>query len=491
MLDRRSFLSHSAAISAAMAALRGTPLWAQEPKPVAPRTSLADVLRVAVVGTGGRGQSHLGAFNGNHGCEIVTVCDADRAHAGNAAKTVAKKGGKEPTVVQDMRRIFDDKTIDVVTFATPNHWHSLGSIWAIQAGKHVYCEKPASHNVMEGRYVLNAARQHKRICQIGTQSRSMPGMRESIAYLHDGKLGKVKLAYATCYKRRNSIGKVTGPQPVPAGVDYDLWSGPAPMLPIMREKFHYDWHWFWAYGNGDLGNQGVHEMDKARWGLKKAGLPNSVVSAGGRFGYVDDGETANTQLCVFDYGDAELVFEVRGLPTTSPYPGELGGKKGGNFVGNIFYGEKGILVCPSYNSGVVLSPDLQVVKKFAGGGDQLHFENFVKAVRSGKHEDLNCDISEGHPSAALCHLANISLRLGKQVELGDLKEIAGSKEASEHLKKMVAHLEDNKVDLKSKAMYGPVLKIDPKTERFLGDNDKANAMLTREYRKGYEVNERA
>jgi predicted dehydrogenase len=389
-----------------------------------------------------------------------------------------------------MRRIFDDKSIDIVTFATPNHWHALGSIWAMQAGKHVYCEKPASHTVVEGRVMVETARKKKRICQIGTQSRSMPGMRESIAYLHDGKIGKVKLAYATCYKRRPSIGKVDGPQPVPDGVDYDLWCGPTRMLPVVREKFHYDWHWFWEWGNGDLGNQGVHEMDKARWGLKKGELPKSVVSAGGRFGYVDNGETANTQLCVFDYGDAELVFEVRGLPTDSPYPGELGGKRGSGFVGNVWYGDKGILVCPSYNSGVVLSPDLQVVKRFQGGGDQSHFENFVKAVRSGKHEDLNCDVLEGHLSAALCHLANISLRLGKEVELGELKEIAGSKEASDYLKKMVGHLEDNKVDLKSKAMYGPVLKIDPKTEKFVG-NGKANGMLGRENRKGYEMSERA
>src|SRR5262245_55161376 len=375
MLDRRSFLSHSAVISAAMAALRDTPLYAEDPKP-AKTPSLADTLRVAVVGAGGRGQSHLGQFNGNYGCQIVTVCDADKAHAAESAKRVGKKAGVEPTTVQDMRRIFDDKSIDIVTFATPNHWHALGSIWAMQAGKHVYCEKPASHTVVEGRVMVETARKQKRICQIGTQSRSNPGMRESIAYLHDGKLGKVKLAYATCYKRRPSIGKVDGPQPVPAGVDYDLWCGPTRMLPITRQKFHYDWHWFWEWGNGDLGNQGVHEMDKARWGLKKDEMPKSVVSAGGRFGYVDDGETANTQLCVFDYGDAELLFEVRGLPTDSPYPGELGGKRGSGFVGNIWYGEKGILVCPNYGSGVVLSPDLQVIKKFSGGDDKFHFENF-------------------------------------------------------------------------------------------------------------------
>ena len=192
---------------------------------------------------------------------------------------------------------------------------------------------------------------------------------------------------------------------------------------------------------------------------------------------------------VFDYGDAEMVFEVRGLPTGSPYPAGLGGK-GPNFVGNIWYGEKGTLVCPSYNSGVVLGPDLQVIEKFSGGGDNLHYENFVNAIRSGKHTDLNCDIAEGHLSAALCHLANISYRLGRDVPLGELTKIAGSKEANDALAKMVAHLADNKVGDKEMARFGPLLKLDPKTERFTGElADKANPMLTREYRRGFEIKE--
>jgi hypothetical protein len=218
-----------------------------------------------------------------------------------------------------------------------------------------------------------------------------------------------------------------------------------------------------------------------------------VVSIGGRLGYVDDGETANTQLCVFDYGDAEMIFEVRGLPSTNPYPGGLGGK-GPGFVGNIFYGEKGILVCPNYSSGVVLSPDLQVVQKYdskKGDDDGNHFGNFVKAVRSGDHKDLNCDIAEGHLSAALCHLANISYRLGKEVPVGELKEVAGDKDATEALKRMVAHLQENKVGPEDVAHYGPLLTIDAKKEQFTGElADKANPMLTREYRKGFEIGEK-
>ncbi|HEX3147648.1 MAG TPA: Gfo/Idh/MocA family oxidoreductase [Gemmataceae bacterium] len=489
MLDRRSFINHSAVIAAATAALRGTPLIADEPKKVESRLP-GQTLRVAVVGVNGRGMSHVGGFNGARGCEITHICDVDPKVTSRAMDAVSKKRGKDPTFVQDIRRLLDDKTIDVVSIATPNHWHALASIWAMQAGKHVYVEKPCSHNVLEGRRMIQAARKYDRICQVGTQSRSMPGMRESIAYLHSGKLGKVKLAYGTCYKRRGSIGKVEAATPIPDGLDFDLWCGPAPKVPVMRKKLHYDWHWIWNYGNGDLGNQGVHEMDKARWGLNKNELPKSVVSYGGRVGYIDDGETANTQLCVFDYGDSELIFEVRGLESDSPFPGNLGGKKGSNFVGNIWYCEKGILVCPSYNSGVVLSPDLQVVQKFSGGSDGVHFENFTKAINTGKHEDLNCDIAEGHPSAALCHLANISYRLGKQTTVGELKDIAGSKEANDALKKMVAHMEDNKVDPKTTAFAGPLLTVDAKKEQFTGAlADKANPMLTREYRKGFEIKE--
>jgi len=489
MLDRRHFIQHTAAVSAALAALRTMPLTAAEPA-ATKRVGANDKIRVAVVGVNGRGMSHVGGFNGVNGCEIVTVCDCDEGVIGKAMEAVTKKTGK-PAYEQDIRKVLEDKSIDVVSFATPNHWHALGAIWAMQAGKHVYVEKPASHNVVEGRRMVQAARKHNAICQVGTQSRSTPGMRAAVGAIHAGKIGAVKTAYASCFKRRGSIGKVDAPTAVGKGVDYNLWSGPAPLLPIMRKKMHYDWHWVWAYGNGDLGNQGVHEMDKARWGLKKDTMPKSVMSVGGRFGYVDDGETANTQLCVFDYGDAEMIFEVRGLPSDSPYPQGVGeAKKGSNFVGNIWYGDKGTVVCPNYSSGVLLDPDNKVVEKFGGGGDADHFANFIKAVRSGKHTDLNCDIEEGHLSAALCHLANVSYRLGEAKTLGELKDVSESEHANAALTRMVAHLKDNEIDLtKTMCHFGPTLTMDPKTERFTGNNDKANAMLGREYRKGFEVTE--
>jgi hypothetical protein len=485
--NRRQFLQQSAAISAAMAALDPSDYLRAEPQSAARRVGPNDTLRVAVVGVKGRGMSHVGGFNNNHGCEIVTICDCDEAVIGAAMKTVEGKRKKAPKFEQDVRRVVQDKDIDIVTIATPNHWHSLAAIWALEAGKHVYVEKPVSHNVREGRILVDTSRRTKKLCQAGTQSRSSKGMRDAMAFIHEGGIGKVKVSYGTCYKRRGSIGKVTGEQPIPKSIDYDLWCGPAPKLPLMRKSLHYDWHWIWAYGNGDLGNQGIHEMDKARWGLAKMELPRSVMSVGGRFGYVDDGETANTQLCLFDYGDSELIFEVRGLESISPYPGKVAeAKKGSNFVGNIFYGDKGIVVCPSYTGGVVLDKDLNVVKKFSGGED--HFGNFITAVREDKREILNGEILEGHLSSALCHLGNISYRLGVEKPMSEVKEFTQNKDAQEAFDRMMQHLKDNNVDLtKAVGRVGPVLPIDPKKERFTGSNSKANEMLFREYRSGFEV----
>jgi predicted dehydrogenase len=496
--NRREFLQQSAAISAAMAALSPSDFLRAAPQQAAARAvGPNDTLRVAVVGVHGRGMSHVGddkspAFNGANGCEIVTICDCDQAVIGNAMKKVEAKRGKAPKYVQDIRKVLEDKDVDIVTIATPNHWHSLAAIWALQAGKQVYVEKPVSHNVHEGRIIVETAHKLGRICQTGTQSRSTKGMRDAMAYIHSGNIGKVKLSYGTCYKRRGSIGKVAGEQAIPESIDYDLWCGPAPKLPLMRKKLHYDWHWVWAYGNGDLGNQGIHEMDKARWGLGKNEMPKSVMSVGGRFGYVDDGETANTQLCLFDYGDAELIFEVRGLESENPYPGAVvGGAKGTQFTGNIFYGDKGIVVCPSYSGGVALDPDLKVVSKFGGGSENSHFGNFVKAVRANDRKLLNAEIEEGHLSSALCHLGNISYRLGVEKPMSEVNEITNNKDAQEAFTRMLKHLTDNKVDVaKAIGRVGPLLPIDPKTERFTGNNTKANEMLFAEYRKGFEVPEK-
>jgi hypothetical protein len=342
----------------------------------------------------------------------------------------------------------------------------------------VYVEKPVSHNVSEGRRIVEAARKYNKICQTGTQCRSMPASIEAIQYIRDGKIGEMKLARGLCYKRRASIGE-RGKYEIPETVNYDLWCGPAPMDPLTRPKLHYDWHWQWATGNGDLGNQGIHQMDVARWGLGVNDIGDSVLSYGGRYGYKDAGETANTQTCIHTFGDKTLVFEVRGLET-----GDLRGAK----VGNIFYGSEGYVVLTAYNKGAAFDLDGKLVQKFEGGNDDLHFQNFLKAVRSRNHKDLNADILEGHLSSALCHLGNISYRLGASVMPSDARqEVGSSKEAQETFQRFADHLAENKVDLEQdKVTLGPKLKIDPKSETFPG-NDKASQMLTRQYRAPYIV----
>jgi len=476
-MNRRHFLQDSAAFAAALAVLgpsRGR-LIAADAK--SEKGDVNDQLRVACVGVKGRGRDHIGGFAGKNNCIVSVICDCDEGVVGPALSQAEKAQGKPAKYVQDIRKVLEDKSIDIVSIATPNHWHALAAIWALQAGKDVYVEKPVSHNVSEGRRIVEAARKFNRICQAGTQSRSMAGMRQAMDFIHAGKLGKISLARGLCYKPRGSIGKVEGEQALPKTIDYDLWCGPAPKKPLMRKSLHYDWHWIWDYGNGDLGNQGIHEMDKARWGLNKNTLPNSVVSVGGRFGYIDDGQTPNTQVSVYDYGDAQLIFEVRGLKTDA--------LKGAS-VGNIFYASEGYMVVPSYSKAIVYSPKGEVIKTFGGGED--HFGNFVKAVRSRKREELNGEVLEGHLSSALCHLGNISYRLGKEEMFSKgTKAFGDNKEAAETFARMEDHLKDNSVKLdETKYRVGRSLKINAKAETFVNDKE-ADAMLTREYRKGFEV----
>jgi predicted dehydrogenase len=491
-ISRREFLQNSAGLAAALAGsgLIGGTLSAADRK--SKKGDANDTLSVAVIGVNGRGMSHVDAFAAKHGCVISTICDADQAVVSRAMKLVEKRQGKAPKFEQDLRRVMDDKSIDLITTATPNHWHALIAIWGMQAGKDVYVEKPVSHNVSEGRRIVEASERYKRLCQAGTQSRSSSGMREAMDFLHSGKLGKIYLARGLCYKLRPSIGKVDGPQPIPKSVNYDLWTGPAPMNPLYRKNLHYDWHWIWDYGNGDLGNQGIHEMDKARWGLGKNELARSVLSVGGRFGYIDDGQTANTQICVYNFGDCELIFEVRGLPSRNPFPGkdfQKQPKKPQNYVGNIWYGTDGILVASSYTGAVALDLKGNVIQKFAGGED--HFGNFVKAVRSRNRAELNADILEGHLSSALCHLGNISYRLGSMQPLNlQSKAFGDDKEAYETLARAAEHLKESGIPLDATSyQVGRKLRMDPKTETFV-DDPEANRALTRVYRKPFVVPEK-
>ncbi len=475
---RRQFLEDSMfATAAAVAATSTSKLFAEEEKR---SSSPNERLNVAVVGVKGRGGSHIGAFSGKSDTQITYVCDVDRAVGEERVNEIAKRqGNKAPKLVLDIRELLDDKSVDVVSIATPNHWHALGAIWSIQAGKDVYVEKPVSHNVSEGRRIVEAARKYQKICQTGTQSRSNPGMIDAIKYVQDGGIGKVLVARGLCYKPRGSIGE-RGTYDVPSTVDYNLWLGPAPMAPLTRKKFHYDWHWQWPYGNGDLGNQGIHQMDLARWGLGVDKLSNGVVSYGGRFSYTDAGDTANTQVVVHDYGDSSLVFEVRGLKTGSYKDSK---------VGVIFEGTEGYVVVTTYHSGAAFDKDGNKVRDFNGEAD--HFGNFVKAVRSRKIGDLNADIEEGHLSSALCHLGNISYQLGSPMTAQEAEKnlamVKSTDDAQATLERTLAHLKDNGVDLdQTKITVGENLAFDPKSETFL-DNDRANAMLTREYRKPFVV----
>jgi len=477
-LSRRQFLEESLLAAAAAAAASAAAGCATR-GPMGGGTSVApsDRLRVAIVGVNGRGMSHVRAFAKRDDTEIVAICDVDEDVFGRAERAVRGSQPQAPRFVQDLRRVLDDPSIDAVSMATPNHWHALGAAWAVEAGKDVYLEKPVSHNGHEGRALVTLARQHGRIVQTGSQSRSNPGMRQFIDYIRSGRLGTVKLARGLCYKRRKSIGQVGTPQRPPKHVNYDLWLGPAPLRPdVPRERLHYDWHWQWDYGDGDIGNQGVHEMDKARWGLGKQSLPETAICLGGRFGYTDDGQTPNTQVCFYDYGDAQLIFEVRGLETD-----RVAGVK----VGNIFYGTQGFAVSSSYSSGSIFDFEGNEVETFSGGGD--HFDNFVKAVRSRQHTDLNADVEDGHLSAALCHLGNVSYRLGTPQPRGSLPSaLAPTANAEEAFVRFERHLIDNGVPVaKNTFVLGPQLRVDAAAERLIDGGPEAAALWQPVYRQGF------
>jgi predicted dehydrogenase len=377
-----------------------------------------------------------------------------------------------------MRKVFDDKSVDAVFIATPNHWHALAAIWAMQAGKDAYVEKPVSHNISEGRRIVQVSRKTNRICQGGTQNRSNMALAEAVEYMKAGKLGEVKLARSIIYGGRGSIGP-KGTYEAPKNVDYNLFMGPASLEPLTRKNLHYDWHWDWNTGNGELGNNNIHSIDICRWGLGLDGLCNSAISYGGRFGYVDAGQTPNTQVCIFDYGDKTIVAETRGLKSEQYRAGFTGGW--------LFHGAEGSIAGNS-----LFDKEGKMVSTFvAKRKSENHFANFINAVRNRKRESLNAEILEGHLSTALCHIGNISWRLGKESSVAEVREqVAKMKvhdNVSETLDRTLKHLGDNKVDLeKSKMTLGVKLEISPKGEEFVG-NALANKFLTREYRKPFVV----
>ena len=433
-LGRRNFLKSSGTAAAAMTAASYSQVIGANER-----------VQIACIGVRGRGRAHIREFARDKRSEVAAVVDIDQAVAERAAQQTIEFQKRKPVEYEDLRKMLENNSIDAVSVAAPNHWHALATIWSCQAGKDVYVEKPASHSIFEGRKMVEAARKYKRIVQVGHQSRSTQHKVRAIQLLKDGVIGKLYMARGLCFKRRKSIGAKSA-SPVPPGVNYDLWLGPSQELDFKENRFHYNWHWYWDFGNGDIGNQGVHEMDIARWGLGKEELPPAVYSSGGHYIYPDDQQTPNTQTAVFEYPDSQIVFEVRGLLTG----GEAGMQDptgNMNTVGNLFFGADGYMTVNGRGFATYLGEKREPGPSMSSAGERgAHFANFLDAVKSRKHADLHCDVEEGHLSAALCHLANISYRTNRK------------------------------------------LKFDAKSERFPGD-DEANKLLKRDYREPFVVPE--
>jgi predicted dehydrogenase len=497
-LSRRQFSLISLSVAAS------SPSLASRLRAVGPNEKVG----IAVIGVNSRGGSHIDGFSAHPNVEIRAIVDVDKEVGEKKASLISNKTKKRPTVYTDMREAFDSKEIDMVTCATPNHWHALCGVWAMQAGKDIYLEKPISHNVLEGRTLIECAKKYGRLLQTGTQTRSSPAAIEAMKYIHDGKIGEVKFARGLCYKRRKAIGAI-GDYPVPTEVDFNLWTGPASITnpKVTRPKFHYDWHWQRHYGNGDLGNQGPHQTDVARWGLQLDRHPNSVISYGGRLGYqaemknsnyMDAGDTANTEVSIYDYGDKCIVFETRGLeeqPGTDEELAKLFGDKPGNKIGVVFYGSEGMVVQFSYSDFAAYDRDFKLIETFKTAGDlnKLHMGNFVDACLARDASQLSADATAGHLSAAVSHLGNISYYLGEQNKVGEaelskaLSSIKSLDDNSATLKRTIAHLQANGVDTSGAALsLGPQLTFDPDAERFT-NNESANKLLSREYREGFAV----
>jgi len=471
-LSRRLFLEETLlAAAAATAGSSGVLVAADRAKP---SKSPNERLSVAIIGVRSRGGDHAQAYDARDDCVISYICDADAAIGERLAGQLKGK----PKFVQDMRRIFDDKSVDIVSIATPNHWHSLAAIWAMQAGKDVYVEKPLSHNISEGRRMVQVARKYNRICQGGTQYRSTGSNHAAAQYIREGKLGQIKLAHVCTYRPRESIGPAGQYSPPPT-VDYNLWAGPAPMeLPVRRKSFHYDWHWFWDWGGGELANNSVHPVDAMRMVLDLKGLGRGVLSYGGRVGLDDCAETPSVQVTIHDFGTVTVVQEVRNLKTADP-------KRGATLiVGTEGYLSGGAGGTSAYD------PDGKLVQKLSGPNED-HFANFIKAVRSRKREDLNAEVNEGHISTAVVHVANISQRLGKPASAKEIQKALEALKVNENVVEKLAeirqHLTDNGVDIeKTPLTLGPWIGIDSDKEKFI-DNPAADAFLTRDYRKPFVV----
>ncbi len=477
--SRREFLQRSAGAVAAGAAAS-----------VLPRRARADVnsqIRVAVIGVNGRGEDHLNNFVDN----VVAICDCDRHVLRQRCAEFDRRHGRKPDAVVDFRELLDRDDVDAVSIATPNHTHSLIAILAAQAGKHVFVEKPVSHHLWEGRQLANAADHYDRIIQAGTQARSSRAVQRAIEYVRDGELGAIQYVVGTCYKPRRSIGKLDRPLRIPSGVDYDLWCGPAEKVDLYRPRFHYDWHWDFNTGNGDVANQGVHQVDIARWLLGEPDLPPRVVSFGGRFGYDDAGNTPNTLVTLFDYPTAPLIFETRGLPrdkqAQNAWADAAMDRYRGSRIGVVAQCELGHVFFPaSYGAAYAYDRDGKEIARWKGSDN--HYKNFLRAVRSGRRSDLNGDIREGHISSGLCHVGNISYLVGEKRSVAEvLAAAAADDRLRDSVERMVAHLRANEVELDGpQIVAGAWLEIDPETEQFTNSTE-ANGLARRHDRRPFIV----
>jgi predicted dehydrogenase len=463
-VNRRDFLKSSAGAGMTAAAMSGI-TFITAPERV---FGANERVRVAVCGVRGRGGNHIDAYGKLPNAEVAAICDPDENVIADRLAKMAKAGISKPAVHIDMRECLNDKNIDAISIASPNHWHSLQAIWALQAGKDVYCEKPCSHNWWEGKQLVDASKKYnKQVIVHGSQSRSSAALIEAMQKMREGVIGDVYMARGLCFKWRDTIGRATE-EAVPKGVNYDLWTGPAPMKAFTKNRFHYNWHWIWDTGNGDIGNQGIHEMDKARWGLG-VDYPVKVSAIGGHFMFDDDQETPNTMTASFEFRDAKgqkkmMVFEVRhwignheadigtpGFNDEEPFVGAQPAsakaaprrRRVPDTIGNIYYGSKGYLSVSVYNAYKTwLGPEQEPGPSRKAGGD--NFANFIDVVRSRNKENINAPIEEGHKSCTLVHLANVSYRLGRTIH------------------------------------------FDPATQQVKGDSE-AQKMLNGTYRKGYEV----
>jgi predicted dehydrogenase len=416
-INRRKFIIDS---SAGMAAAFAAPM-------ILPSRVFGanDRIRVAVLGVNGRGKNHIQGFMGLENVEVVTLCDPDLKIAEQRASEFKETYDKKVKVEQDLRKVFDDKNVDAVSIASTNHWHALSTIWACQAGKDVYVEKPGSHNIWEGRKMVEAANKYNRIVQHGVQLRSSRALQQAVQHLRDGLIGDVYMARGLVFRWRPDIGN-KGFEPVPEGLDYDLWLGPAQDRPFTRNLVHYNWHWHWDFGNGDVGNQGIHETDMCMWGLD-VGLPSKITAMGGKFLWDDCKETPEVLSSTYLYPDEKkmIQFEVRPWCTNA---------EDGASVGNIFYGSEGYMVIKGYGKyETFLGREKEVGPAGEEGGN--HYDNFIQAVRARDKSILNAPVESAHLSSGLAHLGNISYRVGRTLEFDPSKErFVNDPEADRYLK---------------------------------------------------------